>query len=166
MDLIVKELPEKFNSVSNIFNKYLNVFGVHIFGTYNTPTDKILWAGNILAQYLDNDRDGEVDNPLTIKNMLNLTEEIIGKNLESAIYMSSDENDGENMRDLLNVLDNNNIDYTEQITNVISQGIELYANETGADLPNNRFDASLEEIIHLISYGDENFTKSISKAEK
>ena len=50
---IVKEAsPEE-----NPFAKQVEVFGVHVYATFSTPDKKVLYAANVLAQYLDNDED-------------------------------------------------------------------------------------------------------------
>jgi len=46
----------------NDFTKQIDVFGIKILATSGTPDEKIIHAGNILAQYLDNDEDGIPDN--------------------------------------------------------------------------------------------------------
>lgn len=170
-DVIVTNLPKKFSSVRNIFDKYTSVFGVHIFATEKTPLYKVRWAANILSEYLDNDKDGEVDNPLVLKSMLDVpmrwreedepSEEEKEKwktvKLQSAIFMSFDENDQNDMRSELSKLnDIGDNDYIEQIErNIHGGGQDLMATETGNDLKNESgediFDASLEEILHLIT---------------
>jgi len=52
------------------FSRYVSVFGVHIFSTPRTPEHKILHVANVLAQYLDNDEDGVPDNPLVLSHLL------------------------------------------------------------------------------------------------
>uniref|UniRef100_A0A6C0C2X8 Peptidase metallopeptidase domain-containing protein n=1 Tax=viral metagenome TaxID=1070528 RepID=A0A6C0C2X8_9ZZZZ len=171
MEIKVDILPEKFDSVSSIFDKYCDVFGIHVFATPKTPKDKVLYAGNVIAEYLDNDGDGEVDNPLVLKSMLSLPkmwkpgdepseqEKEKWKNirLQSAIYMSADANDSESMRNRLRQIPLIESEpYIRQIEQVIhGGGQDLYASETGNNLKNvngdDMFDASLEEILHLIS---------------
>ncbi|MYG00109.1 hypothetical protein F4212_13390 [Candidatus Poribacteria bacterium] len=51
-------------------DKYVNVFGVNIFATQNTPEDKLSHAAGILAQYLDNDEDGIPDNTLVLSHLV------------------------------------------------------------------------------------------------
>jgi choline dehydrogenase-like flavoprotein len=170
-DIKIKDLPTKFSSISMIFDKYCNVFGIHIFATNKTPIEKVRWAGNIMAEYLDNDGDGEVDNPLVLKGLLDVPmiwrpgdepseeemEEWKDVKLQSAIYMSNDGNDQENMRRKLSELNERGDDnYIKQIEmNIHGGGQDLMATETGDDLKNENnkdmFDASLEEILHLIT---------------
>ena len=43
------------------FNREIKVFGVTIWATQSVTDTRLLHAGNVLAQYLDNDGDGEPD---------------------------------------------------------------------------------------------------------
>lgn len=52
------------------FTYYLNVFGIHLFGTATTPPAKLRHAAVILAEYLDNDEDGKPDNPMVLETMI------------------------------------------------------------------------------------------------
>lgn len=49
------------------FAKFVDVFGVGVYGTDTTPDEKVLHAANVLAQYLDGDADGEPDNPAVMR---------------------------------------------------------------------------------------------------
>lgn len=51
----------------HVFPKEIDVFGVSIRGTASTPDGKMLHAANVMAEYLDNDADGEPDNPRVIE---------------------------------------------------------------------------------------------------
>ena len=44
------------------FSKSATVFGIKILATKTTGDSKILHAAKVMAQYLDNDEDGKVDN--------------------------------------------------------------------------------------------------------
>ena len=50
-----------------LFTKQVEIFGISIFATAKTPDSKILHAAGLLAQYLDNDNDGQPDNQLVIE---------------------------------------------------------------------------------------------------
>ena len=116
--------PPKFD---NHFEKYVEVFGIPIYATANTPDDKVLHAANVLAQYLDNDVDGTPDNPLVVEKI---------KANDGGIPLFS----GEDIDD--NILYTANDEYTEYCW------VALYADEIN---PRNGFDASLEEILHMIT---------------
>jgi len=47
-----------------LFSKQVEIFDIFIFATRRTPDSKILHAAGLLAQYLDNDNDGQPDNEL------------------------------------------------------------------------------------------------------
>ena len=50
--------------------KKVMVHGVPIYATNTTGDDKLLHAAGVLAQFLDNDEDGEIDNPKVHQAML------------------------------------------------------------------------------------------------
>ena len=52
-----------------LFPKNIKVFDLNIFASATTSDAKIVHAAKIMAQYLDNDEDGDVDNKL-VHNML------------------------------------------------------------------------------------------------
>lgn len=105
------------------FSKQVDVFDLRICATNTTSDDKLLHAANVLAEYIDNDEDGRPDNPKIMKALLE------GR---GAIVMTQTEG--------------------EQTTGPRPEGQGLYDEET---IPNararGRFDASLEEILHMVS---------------
>lgn len=105
------------------FTKQVDVFGLRIYATNTTGNNKLLHAANVLAEYIDNDEDGTPDNPMIMKAL------IAGK---GAIVMKKTEE--------------------ERPTGPRPRGQGLYDEET---IPNaraqGRFDASLEEILHMVS---------------
>ena len=58
----------------NVFCKKVLVFGIGVYGipckVTGSPDDELLHAANVLAQYLDNDEDGIVDNQLVLDKMI------------------------------------------------------------------------------------------------
>lgn len=109
--------------ISPVFTKQVEVFGLRVYATNTTGDDKLLHAANILAEYVDNDEDGIPDNPKIMKALIE------GK---GAIVMRKTEG--------------------ERTTGPRPRGQGLYDEET---IPNaraqGRFDASLEEILHIVS---------------
>jgi hypothetical protein len=108
------------------FTKQVEVFGLHVYATSTTSDDKLLHAANVLAEYIDNDENGQPDNPKILQAL---------QEAEGAIVMFKDEREAE---------------LSDWRTTPRGQG--LYDEET---IPNGRaqgrFDASLEEILHLVS---------------
>jgi len=123
VDLTISSSPilEKY------FAKYVEVFGVPIYATSGVSDDKVLHAANVLAQYLDNDADGTPDNPLVV-------EKIKANNGGIPLFSEPDVDD--------DILYTASDEYTEYCW------VALYEDETN---PRNQFDASLEEILHMIT---------------
>jgi len=114
---------------TSLFTKQIAVFGVHVYATETVADEKMLYAANVLAEYLDNDEDGLPDNSLVV-------DALVKQN--TALIMTKDE-------DEMHSLDRRNLPPGE------TQG--LWDEETipgGAE--RGVFDAALEEIIHPITY--------------
>ena len=62
---IVSHTDEGFTS----FNRKVVVFGIDIYAVKASEDIKLLHAANVMAQYLDNDEDGIVDDQLVLDNM-------------------------------------------------------------------------------------------------
>ena len=125
------ESPEGF---SRVFSKRVDVFGIPVYATAATPDIKVLHAAGVLAQYLDNDADGEVDNQLVLRMM---------KKNKAAMVMAATERSFERL-DVHRFI-------PERIwDNMILQG--LYGEETvPGGIESGEGDASLEEVLHLIT---------------
>ncbi len=126
------ESPRGF---SRTFGKRVDVFGIPVYATANTPDAKVLHAANVLAQYLDNNADGQPDHPQVHAMM---------KKKQAGIVMTATERSFERL-DVHRYI-------PERIWDaMIMQG--LFGEET---LPGwtrrGRFDATLEEVLHLITH--------------
>ncbi|MEC9350459.1 MAG: hypothetical protein VX387_12090, partial [Planctomycetota bacterium] len=129
VELTVRAVPAgRLDPFRKSFAKYVNVFGVHVFATARTPDSKVLHAGTILAEYLDNDEDGKPDNPLVLKALVD----------RNAFLMMTATDRG---------LDR--IDPEEWMDAGFHAGQFQHAQETNPG--RGRFDASLEEVLHLIT---------------
>ena len=123
----------------SVFDKQMNVFGVTILATEETSDDKINHAANILFEYLDNDEDGVPDNSKIINALIDHKATLVmfktyGSKKYKEFFGSSNWPDGQ--------------------TTVKRAVQDLYDDEThpgGAE--KGVFDASLEEVLHLITFG-------------
>ena len=126
-----------------MFTKSVEVFGIKILATKNTGDAKIIHAAKILAQYLDNDENGEVDNKLVVDKMTSVG---------ATLAMFKDEDESEKF---IYEYEGEDLDH--------AQG--LYDDETiisfNKNNSNSRFDASLEEVLHLITH--EGYSKVYSE---
>ena len=111
------------------FVKKVMVFDIPIYGVENVHSNKMLHSANIMAQYLDNNEDGVVDNPTVYEKML-----------DNNAFMVMWEKESDLNR--INVPD-------EWI------GQDLGNEETRPEWHNSLdgpFDASLEEVLHIITH--------------
>ena len=129
----LQEIPAHWQFLSGVFPKYANVFGVNIFATAGTPDAKVIHASNVMAQYLDNNGDGEPDNPAVVRAMTRARASLLMTETEAEIESLYDQVP----RSFLEMVEKGQVHV---------QG--LYGSETK---PEYGFDASLEEILHLIS---------------
>ena len=110
--------------------KYVDVFDLSIYATATTPDDKVLHVAGVLAQYLDNDADGHPDNPAVHRELLSRS---------ASLVMFATENEAR----------------SHPIWDVLPDDVatqDLYGEETRPDgAAEGRFDASLEEVLHLIT---------------
>ena len=112
------------------FCKKTDVFGIKVYATENVDNDKILHAASILAEYLDNDEDGIIDN-----------QRIVDKLIEKKAWILMAEDELESRAAIRFPIGNRFF-------------LELYEDEVSIINGSPRFDASLEEILHLITqYG-------------
>ncbi len=105
------------------------VFEIDIYAVASVEDRKLLHAANLMAQYLDNDEDGNIDNPEVWNAM---------KNARAFMVMWKTESD----------LDNLNPPNGRE-------GQDLGNDETRPEWHGNRsgeFDAALEEVWHIITH--------------
>lgn len=132
-EIKIGELPLDWEWLSGGLNKYASVFGVNFFATSNTPDDKLVHSVSVLTEYLDNDADGLADNEKVLQALLSVN---------ASMIMSDTEDDLDRSLDAL----------PERFHQRVDDGdifyAALFADEV---LPNEGPDASLEEILHLIT---------------
>ncbi len=116
------------------FNRKVVVFGIDIYAVAAVEDVKLLHAANVLAQYLDNDEDGEVDDQLVMNHMLQN---------KAFMVMWKSEND-------LNI-DPPSDRLGQDLGNDETNPNYVASGKTG------RFDASLEEVLHIINNAGHSF---------
>ena len=111
------------------FNRKVVVFGIDIYAVSSVEDTKLIHAANVMAQYLDNDEDGTVDDHLVLDKMLEN---------KAFMVMWKNENDLENIE-----------------PPSVREGQDLGNDETHPNFVSNgrmgEFDASLEEVLHIIN---------------
>ena len=125
--LTIGPLPAGMEPLAAAFTKHVDVFGVHIVATPPTEDAKVLHAANVMAQYLDNDADGVPDSDAVVAAMVEN---------RATLLMAQTPDELESLDDLDAIFDH-----------VGMGGQDLYGDETARA---NGFDASLEEVHHLI----------------
>ena len=136
----IVEMPSQFSAFRQVgCDKYVNVFGIHIFASPTTPEDKLSHAAGVLAQYLDNDEDGIPDNTLVLSHL-------VSRNV--FIVMPGTEAEMERME----------MEMVEEAGYQFGQ--DLYGEETKPDFlvdgkinapDGGYYDGALEEILHPIT---------------
>ncbi|MEX0314977.1 MAG: hypothetical protein AB3N18_12435 [Allomuricauda sp.] len=114
------------------FNRKVVVFDIPIYAVERVEDSKLLHAANVMAQYLDNDEDGNIDNT-TIHNSM--------KTNKAFLFMWKTESDRDNFNP----------------PSGFSVGQDLGADETVPEWHTNahtgNFDAALEEVWHIVTNG-------------
>jgi len=109
------------------FDRSISVFGATVYAAPDVPEDKLLHAAHLFAQYVDNDEDGEADDPA-------LPPSYAERNASLVMFASFD------------ALENSEIFESPWLDTI--HGQDLSADET---LPDDGFDAALEEVLHLVN---------------
>lgn len=114
------------------FTKKSIVFGIHIYASSSFPDNKVEHTANILAKYLDNDEDGIPDNPDIVDTLYKR---------KAFMLLIAKESDVEG--------------FTASNFPAGPNGQDLGAAETFPEWHTNggtgHFDATLEEVLHLIT---------------
>ena len=120
--------PSPQAGLEQSFPVFTSVFGVQIRATASTASEKVLHAANVMAQYLDNNEDGLPDNPLVVDKLVEAGATLIMAPTESALESAAS---GVAPSDAYQA---------------------LYGDETFPTVQPGRFDATLEEVLHLITH--------------
>lgn len=125
-----------------IFTRFIDVFGIKVYATDDADTDKFVHVAHILAEYLDNNENGIVDNQEVVTAM---------RKKQAAMIVF----DNPNSADYENFFENFNI--PDAAANLLVVG-EVHTDQIDTnsaayeDGISNRFDATLEEVFHLITH--------------
>lgn len=111
------------------FNRKVVVFGVDIYAVAGVSDKNLLHAANVMAQYLDNDEDGQIDNPLVLDKMLEN---------KAYLVMWAKERD-------LNSVNPPSDRLGQDLGNAETNPAYVTSGFSG------RFDAALEEVLHIIN---------------
>ena len=117
------------------FNRKVVVFGIDIYAVATVEDVKLLHAANVMAQYLDNDEDGTVDNQL-----------VLDKIIENRAFMVMWKNENDLDFSLPSGREGQDLGNDETHPNFVSSG------KTG------EFDATLEEVLHIINNAGHSYT--------
>ena len=120
------------NPLAQYFPKSTSVFGTLIVGTAKTSDESMIHAANVMAQYLDNNEDGIADNPAVVEHL---------KTKGATLLMAANSAEIESLFDKLPENDAYQDLYSSEVIVGDSENIT-----------NGEFDATLEEVLHLISH--------------
>jgi hypothetical protein len=131
----IRDIPDEHSAMGDVFSQYLEVFGIPIFATSSTGEDDILHAASVLAEYLDNDEDGAADATSVVNAMIGV---------KAALVMAGSFSEMEQLFET-GAFDAVKDSYRFQ---------DLYGDETHPDgsSADGGFDASLEEVLHLVTF--------------
>jgi hypothetical protein len=136
-DLVIESVPSSApQGFSQVFTKHVDVLGLHVYASSATSNAKVLHAARTLAQWIDNDEDGTADEPHVHATMVSLHASMIMWQTENEFEQSGAED----------IIPDSVFDST-----VLQL---LFGDETRPGYPENQnFDASLEECLHLVTFG-------------
>jgi len=127
LTIALTPLPDRLADLDVAFDRHVDVGGISIVATTSTPESAVLHAANVMAQYLDNDADGAVDDQRVLDALVAN---------EATLVMANDPDELESL--------DAQYDLFGQFGDAAQ---DLYAIETK---PAGGFDAALEEIHHLV----------------
>jgi hypothetical protein len=125
--IVISSLPASVPAdFHDAFDKYVNVFGVHIYAAPGISEPDLMHVASVMAEYLDNDEDGTPDNSRLISTL----------NENDAVLFVFDKEREER-----------NFDPPENMF-----GQAMFARDIApGGAARGEFDATLEETLHLIT---------------
>ncbi|MBT4223827.1 MAG: YHYH protein [Opitutae bacterium] len=132
----VSSLPTELDGVKSVFTKYVSVYGLHVLASSNVSDAKVIHTANVLAEYLDNNEDGIIDQYDVLQKLLgNSSSEIA----TMVLFASESEQ-------------NSLVNDESIFENTLSRAQNLFADEIfeNGSSGDDR-DATLEEVLHLVT---------------
>ena len=128
----LEENPYPNHPAFGIFSKYVNVLDcINIYAESNIPDEKVLHVASIVAELLDNDEDGIVDDPLIEASLIEL-------NTIMPVFQSENGN----------LIDT----FFDNLDDDGCTGAVLFRNEIDPNQPGHwGSDATVEEVLHTIN---------------
>ena len=124
--LVVQEVPSDHGAAAWL-SQFVMAFGVPVYGAPEVSEEKLLHAATMMAEYLDNDEDGAADDSSVVQSM-------VENNAALVMFPTADD------------LESSGIFESPWIDQIWGQ--DLSEDETAVP---GRFDATLEEVLHLIN---------------
>ncbi|MFC7202151.1 hypothetical protein ACFQJC_01380 [Haloferax namakaokahaiae] len=138
-DVPTLELVEPPEDFQPMFDKSMVVFGVRLVGTERVSEAKLRHAGAVMAEYLDNDEDGVPDNPAVV-------DELVAQ--EATLIVPYDERELEEAFDFLSTrLPPSRAESVQDL-----HAVEIHPEGLPHSTSGDRFDATLEEVLHLVTH--------------
>ena len=126
---VVGDVPHDFSELREAgFENFTSIFGIPVVATQGVSQDTVLHVRSVLADYLDNNEDGIADNPRVVFALQE-------SNAVAAVFTTFGEVEGFDERDGFN----------------IAQPFELITMMQEETDTADSFDASLEEVLHMVT---------------
>jgi len=138
-------------SFDDYFAKRVDVFGIPVHATADAADERVLHGAGVLAQYLDNDADGQPDDPFLVETLVRR---------DGRLFMAVDRDELDEIFDRIEVEYPGTLAKTAWWVN--ADGItvgdwswqDLATEETLLlkEQVGTQFDGALEEVLHLVSH--------------
>ena len=118
---VASTLPDDLSDASNVFSKSVEVFGLRVLATSSVSDAKVLHTANVLAEYLDNDENGTVDQTEVLAKLLGSSNSEIAT---MVLFASENEQEsyGDDFETLMRILERTQNLFADEIFESGSQG--------------------------------------------
>jgi len=128
--------PSDIEASKTVFDKCVEVFGLRVLATSGVSEAKTLHTANVLAEYLDNDEDGNIDQPEVLAALKGSSNAQIAT---MVLFATEEEQESKQSQ-------------FEAFENSITRAQNLFAMEIFENGSNGSDrDATLEEVLHLVT---------------